>query len=131
MAPNPGSAARIASRLPEQLIGLVPGFFVSLIIAVAAQFLSDHYGAPAMLMALLLGIALHFLAEEGRCVDGIHVTAPQVLRFGVALLGARISVELLAGLGPRLIALVIGAVILTILFGLAGASWTGAGASPF
>jgi len=35
------------------------GFFVALVVAIAAQFLSEHYGAPAMLMALLLGIAFH------------------------------------------------------------------------
>jgi uncharacterized integral membrane protein (TIGR00698 family) len=74
-----------------------------------------------MLMALLLGIAFHFLAEDGRCVEGINVTARHVLRFGVALLGARISVELLIGLGPGLITLVIAGVVLTILFGLLGA----------
>ena len=44
-------------------------------VAVTAQFLSDHYGVPAMLMALLLGIAFHFLAEEGRCVPGIEITS--------------------------------------------------------
>jgi uncharacterized integral membrane protein (TIGR00698 family) len=78
-------------------------------------------------MALLLGIAFHFLAEEGRCVEGINVTARQVLRFGVALLGARISVELLVGLGPKLISLVIAGVILTILFGWLGARLLGRG----
>ncbi|MEY8827192.1 YeiH family protein [Sedimentitalea sp. XS_ASV28] len=104
-----------------------PGFLVSLVIAVAAQFLSDHYGAPAMLMALLLGIAFHFLAEEGRCVEGIALTSRTVLRIGVALLGARISVELLIGLGPELITLVVAGVILTILFGLLGARVLGRG----
>ena len=121
MAPTPGPTAPTAPRLPEFLTTLFPGFLVSVVIAVAAQFLSDHYGAPAMLMALLLGIAFHFLAEDGRCVEGINVTARQVLRFGVALLGARISVELLIGLGPGLITLVIAGVVLTILFGLLGA----------
>jgi uncharacterized integral membrane protein (TIGR00698 family) len=114
-------------RMPTHLTGLLPGFLVSLVIAVAAQFLSDHYGTPAMLMALLLGIAFHFLAEEGRCVEGINVTARQVLRFGVALLGARISVELLIGLGPQLISLVIAGIILTILFGWFGARLLGRG----
>ncbi|MFD3188738.1 YeiH family protein [Sedimentitalea sp. HM32M-2] len=103
------------------------GFLVSVIVAVAAQFLSDHYGAPAMLMALLLGIAFHFLAEEGRCVSGIAFTSRTVLRIGVALLGARISVELLIGLGPKLIGLTIAGVILTILFGLLGAKLLGRG----
>lgn len=121
MAPTPSPAAPSAPHLPNFLTTLAPGFLVSLVLAVAAQFLSDHYGAPAMLMALLLGIAFHFLAEEGRCVDGINVTARQVLRIGVALLGARISVELLVGLGAGLISLVIAGVILTILFGLLGA----------
>ncbi|SFU10346.1 YeiH family protein [Sedimentitalea nanhaiensis] len=103
------------------------GFLVSVIVAVAAQFLSDHYGAPALLMALLLGIAFHFLAEEGRCVSGIAFTSRIVLRIGVALLGARISVELLVGLGPKLIGLTIAGVILTILFGLLGAKLLGRG----
>ncbi|WP_373085971.1 YeiH family protein [Sneathiella sp.] len=104
-----------------------PGFAVSVVVAAAAQFLSDHYGAPAMLMALLLGIAFHFLAEEGRCVPGIALTSRTVLRIGVALLGARISVELLIGLGPRLIGLVVAGVILTILVGLIGAKLLGRG----
>ena len=101
------------------------GFLVSAVIAAAAQFLSEHYGAPAMLMALLLGIAFHFLAEEGPCRPGIEFTARTVLRFGVALLGARISVELMIGLGPRLIAVVVAGVVLTILFGLLGARLLG------
>ena len=73
---------------------LVPGFLVSVVVAVAARFLSDHYGAPAMLMALLLGIAFHFLAEEGRCVPGIAVSAKGVLRFGVALSGSGSALSL-------------------------------------
>ena len=127
MAPETNTAAHTAWRLPENLTELLPGFLVSLIIAITAQFLSDHYGAPAMLMGLLLGIAFHFLAEEGRCVAGINVTARTVLRFGVALLGARISVELLVGLGPELILLVIAGVIFTILFALLGARVLGRG----
>lgn len=115
------------SELPAQFVKLGPGILVSIVIALAAKFLSDHYGAPAMLMALLLGIAFHFLAEEGRCIDGIAFSSRTILRAGVALLGARISVELLLGLGVELIALVIAGVILTILFGLLGARLLGRG----
>jgi len=106
---------------------IAPGFLVAAVVAAAAQFLSEHYGAPAMLMALLLGIAFHFLAEEGRCVAGIEVTARTVLRIGVALLGARISIDLLIGLGPELIGLVVAGVLCTIGFGLAGARMLGRG----
>lgn len=114
-------------RWREQASLLGPGIAVSLVIGVTAQFLSEHYGAPAMLMALLLGIAFHFLAEEGRCVPGIEFTAKTVLRIGVALLGVRISVELLMGLGAELIALVVAGVILTIFVGLIGARMLGRG----
>jgi uncharacterized integral membrane protein (TIGR00698 family) len=113
--------------LPPRLRTLGPGFLVAAVIAVAAQSLSDHYGVPAMLMALLLGIAFHFLAEEGRCVPGIEFTAKQVLRLGVALLGMRISVGLLVDLGAATVLLVIGAVVATILFGLLGARLLGRG----
>ncbi|MEO9781966.1 MAG: YeiH family protein [Sedimentitalea sp.] len=122
-APNQTPIARTQQFLSDN----GPGFLVSVVIAVAAQFLSEHYGAPAMLMALLLGIAFHFLAEEGRCVPGIALTSRTVLRIGVALLGARISVELLIGLGPELITLVVAGVILTILFGIVGAKVLGRG----
>jgi uncharacterized integral membrane protein (TIGR00698 family) len=82
-----------------------------------------------MLMALLLGIAFHFLVEEdaASCKEGVAFTARTVLRIGVALLGARISVELMIGLGPQLIAVVVSGVVLTILFGLLGAHLLGRG----
>lgn len=121
------SPLNVIGRIPAFVSKFGPGFAVSIVIAVAAKFLSEHYGAPAMLMALLLGIAFHFLAEEGRCVPGIALTSKTVLRIGVALLGARISIELLIGLGPRLILLVVAGVILTILVGLIGAKLLGRG----
>lgn len=104
-----------------------PGLLVTAAVAMAAQFLSEHYGAPAMLMALLLGIAFHFLAEEGRCVAGIELSAKLVLRIGVALLGMRISVDLLIGLGGGTILLLVSAIVATILFGLVAARLLGRG----
>ena len=104
-----------------------PGVLVCGTVAVAAKFLSERYGAPAMLMALLLGIAFHFLSEEGKCVPGIALTAKKVLRIGVALLGVRISVALLIGLGWETIALLVLAIVATILFGLLAARVLGRG----
>ncbi|MEM6987417.1 MAG: putative sulfate exporter family transporter, partial [Pseudomonadota bacterium] len=91
-------------------------------VAITAQFLSDHYGSPAMLLALLLGIAVSFLSEEGKAVKGIHVASRTILRLGVALLGARISLGLIADLGAQYVALIVCAVALTIGFGLAVAN---------
>ena len=47
---------------------LLPRRVVSLVIAVATTFLSERYGGPVMLFALLLGMAFYFLSQEGACV---------------------------------------------------------------
>ena len=110
----------------ESLGPMFPGFAVSVLVAATAQFLSDHYGAPAMLMALLLGLAMNFLSESGtKTAPGIEFTARTILRLGVALLGARISVDMLAQLGGPAIALVVAGVILTILFALVATRFVG------
>ncbi|WP_368185341.1 YeiH family protein [Aestuariibius sp. HNIBRBA575] len=106
---------------------LFPGILVSVLVALAAQFVAEHYGAPAMLMALLFGIALNFLSEPGPTADGIAFTGRTVLRFGVAILGARISVELLISLGWGMIALLLVGVAATILFGVVLARFIGQG----
>ncbi|MGB3500690.1 MAG: YeiH family protein [Mesorhizobium sp.] len=111
----------------DRLAGYWPGVLVAGAVALAAQFLSEHYGAPAMLMALLLGIALNFLTEEGRCKTGIEFCGRTVLRLGVALLGARISVDLLMELGTGTVVLLVLAIAATIGFGLIGARVLGRG----
>ncbi|BBD40660.1 membrane protein (plasmid) [Aminobacter sp. Y103A] len=124
---NTAAATQRFNGLPSVVQVYWPGLAVTAAVAIAAQFLSDHYGAPAMLMALLLGIAFHFLSEEGRCVAGIDFCAKKVLRIGVALLGMRISVDLLIGLGASTILLLVAAIAATILFGLAAAKLLGRG----
>lgn len=127
MSSSSGSFSLRLAKVRQRATALAPGLLVSAVLAIAAQFLSDHYGAPAMLLALLLGMALSFLAEEGRCVPGIEFSGRSVLRLGVALLGARISFDLLAALGWQIIALVVFGVIATVLFGLIGARLLGRG----
>ncbi|MCI5045913.1 MAG: putative sulfate exporter family transporter [Aquisalinus sp.] len=94
---------------------LLPGFLAAFIIAVAAQCIAGHYGAPAMLFALLIGMAFHFLSEREKYTVGISFTSHRLLKAGVALLGARVTFEEIASLGiaPILIVpLLISAVIL-------------------
>ncbi len=104
---------------------LFPGIMVSALVALAAQFVAEHYGAPAMLMALLFGIALNFLGDPGPTSSGINFTARSVLRLGVAVLGARVSAEMLMSLGWGMIALLVAGIVLTIGFGLLLARITG------
>lgn len=114
----------ITARLRQ----LFPGLAVSGMVAITAQFLSDHYGAPAMLLALLLGLALNFLAESGtRTLAGVEFSARTILRFGVVLLGARVSAQMLAELGGAVIALIVAGIIFTICFALVAARFFGRG----
>ncbi len=113
------------SQLRASAKSLAPGFLLSALVALAGQFIAEHYGAPAMLMALLFGIALNFLSLEGRCVPGISFTARQVLRFGIALLGMRISFDLAASLGLPAVLLIVTSTAATIAFGLIAAPFFG------
>ena len=96
-----------------------PGLAVAGVVAIAATFLSSQYKASAMLFALLLGMALNFLAEEGRCLPGIQMASSLVLRTGVALLGLRITIAQVEALGWHTIIMVVVSVSLTILCGIA------------
>ena len=113
--------------LKVRLIASAPGIFACLIIAAAAQFLSEHYGAPQMLFALLLGIAMHFLMETEKTAIGIGIASKTVLRIGVALLGFRITLDQIANLGLDTVIWVSAGVLLTICFGAVVSKMTGAG----
>jgi len=107
--------ARAAKLRVEELL---PGVIAAITVAIAAMFLSSHYGAPVMLFALLLGMAVRFISEEGRGVAGVQFSSRYILRIGVALLGMRITVEQILSLGAGPVVLVIAAVLLTIGFGI-------------
>ena len=109
----------MALPFTQQAARLSRGFLLACLVAAAAQFLSDHYGAPAMLMALLIGMAFNFLAADPQCAPGLEVTSKTLLRLGVALLGFRLSFADLAELGWQSFAVVIGLMALTMGFGVA------------
>jgi uncharacterized integral membrane protein (TIGR00698 family) len=101
-----------------KLRDIYPGLLAAGVIGLAAAWLSQHYTAPVMLFALLLGMAFHFLHEEGRCVSGIEFASRTVLRLGVALLGARITAAQILDLGVMPIATVVAGVATTIGLGV-------------
>ena len=126
LTPSP-PVAPARARFPGQaaLRKLYPGVLVALTIALASQWLAQHYGAPVMLFALLFGMTFHFLHQEGRCIPGIEFSSKAILRFGVALLGARITASQILGLGLTPIVTVIVAIGSTILLGALVAKWMG------
>ncbi|MBZ8119953.1 putative sulfate exporter family transporter [Roseovarius sp. LXJ103] len=104
---------------------MMPGVTVAVIIALASKFISEHYGAPSMLLALLFGISLNFLSVDERCGPGVTMSARTLLRLGVALLGLRISFDMVGALGWPIVAMVVTMVPVTILFGLLASRFFG------
>lgn len=98
-----------------------PGLVLCITIAAAASFLSDHYGGPALLFALLIGMAFNFLMEEGKAKPGVELASKFVLRLGVGLLGLRITVQDIAAFGWETPVVVAGLMALTIGTGFVAA----------
>ncbi|MBT8446359.1 MAG: putative sulfate exporter family transporter [Gammaproteobacteria bacterium] len=107
-----------ATPMRERAQTLAPGLLIASVIAMAAAFISEHYGGPVMLMALLLGMAFNFLSDEQRFSSGIDFSSGVILRIGVALLGLRITYADIVNLGVTPIALVCAGLALTMLAGL-------------
>ncbi|MEQ1540730.1 MAG: putative sulfate exporter family transporter [Novosphingobium sp.] len=102
------------SLLQSRARALAPGVGIALVVAAAATFLSEHYTAPVMLYALLLGMALSFLTEDGRMGAGLEFASKALLRAGVALLGMRIAWDQVTSVGWGPVLMVVALVGITI-----------------
>lgn len=78
---------------------MMRGVLLAGTVAAAANFLAQSYGAPVMLFALLIGMALHALAEKPDCAPGVSFASQTLLRWGVALMGLRLGLEDISLLG--------------------------------
>ena len=58
-------SATTMAALPARTRTLFPGVIACAVVAAAATLLAEHYHAPVMLFALLLGMAMNFLSTEG------------------------------------------------------------------
>ena len=115
----------VTARWRATLAAYFPGVLVCLVIALAATFISGHYGGPQLLYALLIGLAFHFVNSHPNVALGINFCGRTVLRVGVALLGARITFAQVAQLGVATAVLIVAGLLLTILLGLVLARWLG------
>ncbi len=94
------------------------GIILAGIMALAARYVAEHYGAPAMLMALLFGMSISSLSCEKTAVsEGIQFTASHILKLGIILLGSRISADIITILGWKTITLIVTAMLGTLIFG--------------
>jgi len=95
----------------------LPGLMVCLVIAMSTSFLSENYGGPQLLYALLIGLSLHFLYLNETVKPGIDFCAKTALRLGVAFLGIRITFSDIAAIGLNTGLMVMFAVAATVTLG--------------
>ncbi len=77
----------------------LPGLTLALVAALAASWMAEHYGAPRMLMGLLIGLALNFANGDERLHPGLSFGATTLLRWGIVLAGLQVTLGQIAGLG--------------------------------
>lgn len=94
------------------------GLVLAATIALASSFLAEHYGAPAMLFALLIGMAFNFLAENPNTREGTAYASRTLLRLGVGLLGLRLTFGDVSQLGLVPVAGVFVLLLLTLAGGV-------------
>lgn len=105
-----GSAAIIGT--------LLPGILLAAAIAMLSYGVQSWLGYSVMLYALVLGMPLYRLGSQPRFNPGIVFSAKKILRFGVALLGLRLTVGDVISLGLPTLALVVAGITLTMTLGV-------------
>jgi uncharacterized integral membrane protein (TIGR00698 family) len=107
----------------------LPGLAVAALASLASAYLAEHYGAPLTLMALLVGLALNFLSADARLSPGLAFGSRTLLRLAIVLVGARVTLAQIAGLGPEALLAIIIIVALTMGSGVLAARRLGFGAA--
>jgi uncharacterized integral membrane protein (TIGR00698 family) len=112
----------LLETLPSQTRGwrsYWPGLVMTAVASLAAAYLSEHYGAPLMLMGLLIGLAFNFVNSDDRLQPGLAFASRTMLRWGIVTVGLQITIWQIADLGFETlvaIALIIAIVMATGAF---------------
>ncbi len=94
-----GGSPAEPENLPRRRGSLLPGLSVCGVASLAAAWLSGHYGVPIILMGLLLGLALNFVAADPRTHPGLEFAGRTCLRVGIVLLGTQVTLMQIGALG--------------------------------
>lgn len=117
------------ARLGSGARSLGPGLVLVAATVLAAGYVSDLSGAPFTLVALLVGLALNPLGSDRRLEPGLAFVSQTLLRVGIVLLGARVTVAQIADLGLPAFLAIAGIVGVTIGVGVLAARALGSGAA--
>lgn len=104
---------------------LLPGLAICAVGSGAAAWLSDHYGMPIILLGLLIGLALNFVARDETTHAGLDFASKTFLRLGIVLLGLQISFGQIQALGVVPFAALLLIMTVTLAAGIVGARLSG------
>ncbi|WP_241241856.1 YeiH family protein [Sphingobium algorifonticola] len=96
----------------------VPGMAMAVVASLAAAWLSDHYGAPIILMGLLIGLSLSFVSAEPKLAPGLTFASHTLLRIGIVLVGAQITFAQIGSLGLAAFVALVGIMAIVMLTGV-------------
>lgn len=92
---------------PSGIRSVVPGLALAILASIAAAWLSDHYGPPLILMGLLIGLGFNFVSSDPRFGSGLGFASQTLLRIGIVLIGAQVTLAQFGALGlPAFAALI-------------------------
>jgi uncharacterized integral membrane protein (TIGR00698 family) len=107
----------ILNAIPGPAREALPGILACILVAAAGWLVAHWFGGPALVYALLLGMLLHLPTQRRIATAGIDFSANTILKFGVALLGVRISFEQVLAFGITPLVLVAVSIPATLLVG--------------
>ncbi|MEW5687169.1 MAG: putative sulfate exporter family transporter [Pseudomonadota bacterium] len=109
---------RTAPKSHAKAPAWLPGLALAVLLTLAATLLAQVLHAPVAPFALAAGFLVGApLAGRMNLAPGLKVAERPLLRAGVALLGLRIALGDIAGLGVETLLLVLGCVALTLALG--------------
>lgn len=117
-----------APPAPKPKIALrsyLPGIAVVGVAAGTAAWLAEHYGFPIILLGLLIGLALNFVAREETTHPGLDLASRTFLRWGIVALGFQVTLAQVAALGPWPFAALVAIMLVTFGAGVLGARVSG------
>src|SRR5215208_5626977 len=118
---NSQATATTASESPGALRRLAPGVALAIAVAVAASacapLVAKVLPIPAIVIALLFGIALHGIASQKSFELGLAWCVKRLLRIAIGLLGIRIALGDIVDLGLAVALLVVVAMVVTVAAG--------------
>lgn len=116
---------RVAATATPGNDSFFPGLAICGVASAAAAWLSEHYHFPIILLGLLIGLALSFIAHDPRTHKGLDFASRTCLRLGIVILGFQVTFMQIAALGAAPFAALLVVLGVTLFAGIAGARMAG------